>query len=60
VARDRLAAELEALGSGTIVFGHSDLYANRLPSSEVHPLDGCGHLCDRGGLSPIVSAVRSL
>ena len=130
--RDRLASELEALGSGTIVFGHSlggsvalkycaergfdervaglvsaatplwgteedwelewalpegwpdqgpalpptflfhsrddteipfahlDLYAKRLPEAGVHPLDGCGLLYDRGDLSPIVSAVRSL
>ena len=43
-----------------IPFAHLDLYAKRLPGAEVHPLDGYGHLYDRGDLSPIVSAVRSL
>jgi len=43
-----------------IPFAHLDLYAKRLPDAEVHPLDGRGHLYDRGDLSEIITAVRSL
>lgn len=43
-----------------IPFAHLDLYAKRLPDSEVHPLDGNGHLFDRGDLTEMVAAVRSL
>jgi|SRR5215204_880639 len=43
-----------------IPFAHLDLYAKRLPSAEVHPLDGNGHLLDRGDLGEIVEKIRSL
>jgi predicted alpha/beta hydrolase family esterase len=43
-----------------IPFAHLDLYAKRLPEAEVHPLDGYGHLYEKGDLSPILAAVRSL
>ena len=35
------------------------LYAKRLPDAEVHPLDGNGHLFDRGDLTEIVETIRS-
>ncbi|MGA9635003.1 MAG: alpha/beta fold hydrolase [Solirubrobacterales bacterium] len=41
-------------------FAHLDLYAKRLTEAEVHPLDGNGHLFDRGDLSEVIAAVRSL
>jgi predicted alpha/beta hydrolase family esterase len=41
-------------------FASLDLYAKRLPDSTVHPLDGYGHLYERGDLSGIVAAIRSL
>jgi serine hydrolase len=43
-----------------IPFAHLELYEKRLPEAEVRPLDGCGHLYDRGDLSEIVTAVTSL
>jgi len=43
-----------------IPFAHLDLYAKRLPDAQVHPLDGNGHLLDRGDLTDVVAAVRSL
>jgi serine hydrolase len=43
-----------------IPFAHLELYEKRLPEAEIHPLDGYGHLYDRGDLSPIVEAIRSL
>jgi predicted alpha/beta hydrolase family esterase len=43
-----------------IPFAHLDLYAQRLPEATVHPLDGTGHLLERGDLSEIVAAIRSL
>jgi serine hydrolase len=43
-----------------IPFAHLDLYAKRLPDAEVHPLDGNGHLLDRGDLTEIVETIRSL
>ena len=43
-----------------IPFAHLDRYARRLPAASAHPLDGCGHLYERGDLSPIVAAVHSL
>lgn len=43
-----------------VPFAHLDRYAKRLPAAEVHPLDGYGHLYQRGDLSPILDAVRSL
>ena len=41
-------------------FAHLELYAERLPGAEVHPLDGNGHLFDRGDLTEIVAAIREL
>ncbi len=43
-----------------IPFAHLDRCAKRLPAAEVHPLDDYGHLYERGDLSPILDAVRSL
>jgi predicted alpha/beta hydrolase family esterase len=43
-----------------IPFAHLELYAKRLPDAEVHPLDGNGHLFDRGDLSEIVETIRGL
>jgi serine hydrolase len=43
-----------------IPFAHLELYAKRLPDAEVHPLDGNGHLLDRGDLTEIVQAIRNL
>ena len=34
-----------------------ELYARRLPSADTRPLDGCGHLYDRGDLTPILEAI---
>jgi hypothetical protein len=41
-----------------IPFSHLELYAKLLPDAEVHPLDGTGHLLDRGDLSEILDAIR--
>jgi predicted alpha/beta hydrolase family esterase len=41
-------------------FAHLELYAKRLPDATVRPLDGHGHLFDRGDLTEIVEAIRSL
>ncbi len=43
-----------------IPFASLERYAERLPEAQTHALDGYGHLYDRGDLSPIVAAVRSL
>lgn len=43
-----------------IPFAHLELYAKRLPDAEAHPLDGNGHLFDRGDLTEILDAIRSL
>jgi predicted alpha/beta hydrolase family esterase len=43
-----------------IPFAQLALYAKRLPNAEVHPLDGNGHLFDRGDLSEIVETIRGL
>jgi uncharacterized protein len=43
-----------------IPFSHLERYANRFPDATVHPLDGTGHLFDRGDISEIVETVRSL
>jgi serine hydrolase len=43
-----------------IPFNHLELYAKRLPDAEVHPVDGNGHLFDRGDLTEIVETIRSL
>jgi uncharacterized protein len=42
-----------------IPFAHLERYAARLPEATVHPLDGYGHLYDRGDLTEIVSVVKS-
>ncbi|HEY7267127.1 MAG TPA: alpha/beta hydrolase [Solirubrobacterales bacterium] len=41
-----------------IPFSHLELYAKVLPDAEVHPLEGTGHLLDRGDLSEILDAIR--
>jgi predicted alpha/beta hydrolase family esterase len=41
-------------------FSSLELYAARLPEARTHPLDGNGHLYDRGDLSEILAAVSSL
>ena len=43
-----------------IPFPHLERYAERLPDAKVRPLDGCGHLLDRGDISEIVATIRSL
>ena len=43
-----------------IPFSHLDRYAALLPDATVHPLDGYGHLFDRGDLSVILDAIRDL
>jgi uncharacterized protein len=43
-----------------IPFAHLDRYAELLPDASAHPLDGNGHLFDRGDLSEILDAVRGL
>jgi predicted alpha/beta hydrolase family esterase len=42
-----------------IPFDHLELWAKRIPSAETRPLDGCGHIYDRGDLTPIVEAIRA-
>jgi uncharacterized protein len=39
---------------------HLEGYAERLPRATAQILDGNGHLFDRGDLTPVVSAIRSL
>jgi uncharacterized protein len=41
-------------------FSSLERYASRLPEARAHPLDGYGHLFDRGDLSEILAAVRVL
>jgi predicted alpha/beta hydrolase family esterase len=41
-------------------FSSLDRFAGRLPEAKRQPLEGYGHLYDRGDLSPIVAAIRSL
>jgi predicted alpha/beta hydrolase family esterase len=41
-----------------IPFAHLDLYAKRIPQATTHPLDGNGHLLDRGDLSEVLDAIR--
>jgi serine hydrolase len=40
-------------------FSSLDLFAACLPEATVHPLEGYGHLYERGDLSAIVSAVKA-
>jgi uncharacterized protein len=42
-----------------IPFSSLESYEARLPDAAVHPLDGYGHLYERGDLSPIVAAVKA-
>jgi predicted alpha/beta hydrolase family esterase len=42
-----------------IPFAHLELWAKRIPDASIRPLDGCGHLYDRGDLMPIVEAIRA-
>jgi predicted alpha/beta hydrolase family esterase len=41
-------------------FSSLERYAERIPEAMTQPLDGNGHLYDKGDLSEIVSAIRSL
>jgi predicted alpha/beta hydrolase family esterase len=41
-------------------FSSLERYAERLPEARTHALEGNGHLYDRGDLSEIVAAIRSL
>ena len=41
-------------------FAHLELYAQRLTDATVQGLDGNGHLFDRGDLSEIIEAIRTL
>ena len=41
-------------------FEHLELYSKRLPGAEAHPVEGSGHLFDRGDLSEVGRAIRSL
>ncbi len=43
-----------------IPFSHLDRYAALLPEASVHPLDGYGHLYERGDLTLILDAIRGL
>jgi predicted alpha/beta hydrolase family esterase len=43
-----------------IPFEHLERYADRLPGATAHPLDGNGHLFDRGDLTEIVEAIRTV
>jgi predicted alpha/beta hydrolase family esterase len=43
-----------------IPFAHLELYSRRLPEATARPLDGNGHLYDRGDLTEIVAAIRGL
>jgi predicted alpha/beta hydrolase family esterase len=43
-----------------IPFAHLHRYAELLPDASVHPLEGNGHLFDRGDLSEILDATREL
>ncbi len=41
-------------------FSSLERYAERLPDATIRPLDGYGHLYDRGDISEIVAAIGSL
>jgi len=43
-----------------IPLDHLERYAERLPEATARPLDGNGHLFDRGDLTPVLDAIRSL
>jgi serine hydrolase len=43
-----------------IPFEHLERYVRLLPDAAVHPLDGNGHLFDRGDLTEILEAIRRL
>jgi uncharacterized protein len=43
-----------------IPFSSLERYAERLPDATIRPVDGNGHLYDRGDLYEIVAAIRSL
>jgi predicted alpha/beta hydrolase family esterase len=43
-----------------IPFSSLERYAERIPEAETHALEGNGHLYERGDLSEIVAAVRSI
>jgi uncharacterized protein len=41
-------------------FSHLELYARRLPDATARPLEGYGHLYERGDLTEIVETIRGL
>lgn len=41
-------------------FAHLELYARRLPDAVARPVDGNGHLFDRGDLNEIIETIRRL
>jgi len=43
-----------------VPFAQLELYRERLPDATVHPLDGCGHLYDRGDLTEVLEAIREV
>jgi hypothetical protein len=43
-----------------IPFAHLERYAERIPDAVAGPLEGNGHLYERGDLTPIVEAIRGL
>jgi uncharacterized protein len=43
-----------------IPFSSLERYAERLPEARTHALEGNGHLYDRGDLSEVIAAIRSL
>jgi uncharacterized protein len=43
-----------------IPFSQLERYRERLPDATVHPLDGRGHLYNRGDLTEILDAIRTL
>jgi serine hydrolase len=43
-----------------IPFSQLELYRERLPEAIVHPLDGYGHLYDRGDLTEVLEAIRAV
>jgi uncharacterized protein len=43
-----------------IPFSQLELYRERLPDATVHPLDGHGHLYDRGDLTEVIETIRAV
>jgi predicted alpha/beta hydrolase family esterase len=43
-----------------VPISHLDRYRRLLPDATARPLEGCGHLYDRGDLTEVVEAIRGL